>query len=37
MGSGVPIISTMHVLGLGGAKLIRWGEAVHWSFLFACH
>ena len=32
VGSEGPIISTRH--GCGGAKLVRWGEAVHWSFLF---
>ena len=32
VGSGGPIISTRH--GYGGAKWVRWGEAVHWSFLF---
>ena len=24
-------------VGWGGAKLVRWGEVVHCSFLFACH
>ena len=34
VGSGVPIISIGHGVWWGGAKWIRWGEAVHWSFPF---
>ena len=31
------MISAMHVVGWGEAKCVRWGEAVYWSLLFACH